>query len=384
VSPEAEPDSAPGAVPEPSPTPAPGRIERLLGRHPALGRLFPFVMFVSGFVWDSLTLNRIDHLLDNLVLAGYLVLFAALAVLIVRAQAGALRSPRLRRIERHFRWVLQFFLGGLLAKYVVFYFRSASWTRTSVFLLLLVVLLVGNEFLEHRLENPRLLAVLFCFCLLSFLSFALPVLVERIGTDLFLTAGAISLVTSLAVFAAAFPPGAAWGRSFGAAAALIAITWLTVTLLYFANLIPPVPLALRSAGIFHRVARVAGGYEVGYVPPPAYRFWRSWDDPFQLADGEAVYCYSAVFAPGGVRIPVQHRWSRRDPTLGWVDTDTIRFPISGGREGGFRGYTAKRAVTPGRWRVTLETEGGRILGSIDFGVVPVRGEHPPLITRLIP
>jgi uncharacterized membrane protein len=387
-------DAASGA--EPAPTEegarsglpeaaAPNRWDRWLAAHPRLRKWLPFITFIAGFVWDSLTLNRIDYLFDNFVLAGHLAAFAVMIVLVLRAQARVLRRPGLRRFERHFRWVMQFFLGGLLAKYVLFYFKSASFTRTSLFLLLLVVLLVGNEFLEHRLENAKLLAVLFFFCLDSFLAFFLPVIASRVETGLWVFAGLVSLVASTALFAVAIPRRTGvWGREFRAAAGLIAGAWLLLNVLYFANLIPPVPLALRSAGVFHRVVHTAAGYEVTYVQEPRYRFWKRWEDPFQLAQGESVYCYSAVFAPRGVRIPVRHRWLRHDSAGGWVTTDTIAFQVAGGREGGFRGYTQKRTVAPGAWRVELEAGDGRILGRIDFTVVAAEANRPALVTRLIP
>ena len=354
-----------------------GRFERWMARHPALRRNLSLAMFVTGFVWDSVTLNRIDHLLDNLVLLAYLAVLAGMIVLVLRAQAGALASERLRGFARHYRFILQFFLGGLLAKYVVFYFKSASWTRTSVFLALLVVLLIGNQFFDHRLDNPNLLAVLFFFCLLSFLAFFLPVITSRIDPALFIASGLVSLALSLALFAAA--PGPVFRK----AAICIAVTYAIVNSLYFANLIPPVPLALQSAGIFHGVKRVGEGYEVEHVPAPWYRFWRRWDDPFLLAAGESAYCYSAIFAPRGIRVPVRHRWSRWDARSGWVETDTIRFEVVGGREGGFRGFTRKNLVDPGPWRVELETERGQILGRVDFRIMRVES-HAPLERRQIP
>jgi len=166
-------------------------------------------------------------------------------------------------------------------------------------------------------------------------------------------------------------------------AAWIGALILMVNILYFANLIPPVPLALKSAGIYHRVAKTPEGYWVQYVSPPLPRFWRKFDSPFYLTPGERIYCYTAVFAPGKVRVPVRHIWSRKT-SGGWMQTDTIGFDISGGRAGGFRGYTYKYGVTPGKWRVEVETIRGQILGHITFDVVPGPVTHPPLQSRLIP
>jgi hypothetical protein len=52
------------------------------------------------------------------------------------------------------------------------------------------------------------------------------------------------------------------------------------------------------------------------------------------------------------------------------------FEIHGGREGGYRGFSMKRAVVPGLWRVEVETQEGRIIGRIDFRVVPGARPQP--------
>jgi hypothetical protein len=77
-------------------------------------------------------------------------------------------------------------------------------------------------------------------------------------------------------------------------------------------------------------------------------------------------------------------WSRRIDSAGWKVSDRIAFEISGGREGGYRGYTRKQTITPGKWRVEVETDRGQILGTIDFTVISRPNPHPDMITRVIP
>jgi hypothetical protein len=132
------------------------------------------------------------------------------------------------------------------------------------------------------------------------------------------------------------------------------------------------------------VVRNAAGYEVMYVEPPRYRFWRRWDNPFYLSKGEPAYCYTAIFAPRRLRVPVRHVWSYYHPARGWTVTDRISFEIAGGRDGGYRGFTRKRLLFPGEWRVEVETYNGKTLGRIDFVVVESPDPHPPFQTLLIP
>jgi hypothetical protein len=353
-----------------------GNIPAWLERFPKAGRLYqkyekflPVAVFVIGFLWDSITMTRVDSLIDNVILLFYLAALGVMVYQTVKRQCGMATSRWMRRAQPHFLWAMQFCYGGMFSSFVVFYFKSVSWTGTQFFFLILVALLIGNEFLHHRLENPVLLAIFYSFCLISYFAFFLPVILTRIGPEVFVLAGCLSLITSFLVFAAAYwPERDQWVRRMKPIAAWILAVFLAGQLLYFANLIPPVPLSLKSAGIYHSVARVSAGYQVQYYPTPLYRFWKRWDDPFYYSPGQAAFCYTAIFAPPGIRVPIIHIWSRKTAS-GWKTTDRIRFNIAGGREMGFRGFTQKGNLSPGNYRVDVETERGQILGRIEFEVV---------------
>jgi len=341
-------------------------------------------IFGVGFIWDSLTMTRVDSVIDNIILLVYLTIIAVMIIFTLRRQCGRPVVNWIQKIEHRLLWAMQFCFGGLFSSYVIFYFKSASFTRTQFFFLLLVLLWVGNEFLEERLKNQVLLAVLYCFCLFSFLAFFLPVILAKVSMWIFLLAGILSLAISMGVFAIGLLPEPLLFRQRMLRIGIwIFSVFLTVNILYFANLIPPVPLALKSAGIYHQVTRNSDGYEVKYVEPSIFRFWQKWDNPFYFSKGERVYCYTAIFAPNKIHgIPIYHVWSRQTDR-GWSRPDKIRFDITvGGRDGGFRGYTYKSGITPGEWRVEVETESGQTLGRIDFIVLPSPDPHPALVTEL--
>jgi hypothetical protein len=123
----------------------------------------PLAAFAAGFLYDSLTLTRIDRLLDNLVLLGYTVGAGVLIVVIGRNEEGRLRSPWLTRHLNLVVTVTHFFFGGLLSSYVVFYFKSAGVGKSFIFVVLLVGLLLANEFFAHRVRNLKLLCALYFF-----------------------------------------------------------------------------------------------------------------------------------------------------------------------------------------------------------------------------
>jgi len=48
----------------------------------------------------------------------------------------------------------------------------------------------------------------------------------------------------------------------------------------------------------------------------------------------------------------------------------VKFPIVGGREGGYRAYSVKSQPASGRWRVDIETAEGQLIGRVPFSVRP--------------
>ena len=55
----------------------------------------------------------------------------------------------------------------------------------------------------------------------------------------------------------------------------------------------------------------------------------------------------------------------------WRTQAVVSYPITGGRGGGYRGYSVKSLPAKGHWRVNIETADGRIVGRVAFAVVPV-------------
>ncbi len=139
-------------------------------------------VFSAGVTYDTVTLTRIDRLLDNLILLLYLALLGVLIMLVGRS--GTSRDLEeadnvsnwhlpgaLLRARPYYPMAIQFFFGGLFRAYTIFYSRSASLTGTAVFFGLLVALLVANEFLRDRLTNLRLLVSLYALVCFGFFTF---------------------------------------------------------------------------------------------------------------------------------------------------------------------------------------------------------------------
>ncbi|MBU2573056.1 MAG: DUF2914 domain-containing protein [Elusimicrobia bacterium] len=153
------------------------------------------------------------------------------------------------------------------------------------------------------------------------------------------------------------------------------------SVLYFAKVIPPVPLSLSEIGVYHEVTRQGDSFALSSMRP-RLKFWQRGDQTFLARPGDTVFCWVVVFSPTNFAERLAVRWRQRTPE-GWGEPDAIPLDIAGGRDGGWRGFTYKKNYAPGRWRVEIVTSDGRELGRIYLTVIPDNSTAPrkPRIIR---
>ncbi len=330
----------------------------------------PIAFFFSGFTWDSMTLTRIDRLLDNLILLAYLILMGLLIFLLNLIEADRIQKSLLIKYKEWYPLGVQFLLGGLFSSYVVFYFQSASFTKTFLFLTILVVLLIANEFLEKRLTNLYLQSTFYFLTSFSFFIFFIPVMIKRMSIFTFILGGVLSLIITIGLFYLIYKKSVSFGANkFWRITTLVGMLYVLLNFFYAQNWIPPVPLSLKKGAIYHHVSRQGDIFKLKFQKPKWYQLWKDSDDSFNYSEGDTVFCYTAVFAPTLLQKNVYHVWrkyfSERDE---WLTTDRLGFEITGGRKMGYRGYTYKRNVSPGKWRVDVVTGDDLLLGRISFRI----------------
>jgi hypothetical protein len=338
---------------------------------------------VCGFTFDLFLAKRPDSIADNILLLFYLCV-AALIIVVLNRRSRAL-------------WlllVLQFCFGGLASNLLVLYGKSGSLGGSLVFIALLVGLLIGNEFLKTRYEQLRFNIAVYYVLLLTYVVIALPTFVlHSIGTRSFLISGVVSLCVIALFLWAIFVPiyRSDKKKQLVQAAAIVLGIFGVFNGMYFLNIIPPVPLSLKEAGIYHSVMSDGrGNYTGTYEQKHWYEFWRDTADTYHVSAGEPAYCFSAVFAPGKLATPIVHRWEYYYPadssikrTQGaWVSVSEVQFPITGGRAEGYRGYSIKRVLEDGQWRCTVATVSGQVIGRITFEV-KTGSTTPPLSTTAL-
>ena len=339
-------------------------------------RYLPLLSFVGGFAFDALTLTRIDRWSGNLQLIAYLLLSGAALIVLGRREHERLKNAFLTKQIEWVQILFNFSLGSLLSAYAIYYFRSAAFSKSYLFVGLLAFVWISSEFIPHRLVKLKVYSLLHFFSTCAFFTFFLPVVTGRLGLGIFIAGAALSLVFTASLWLVTlggdvFRRPALIRDIFGPPIGLS----LFLTTLYIFNWIPPVPLSIKDIGIYRSVIREASGrYRVTYRHPEWFEWTKKDDRVFEYTKGDAVYCFASVFAPTAMRQKVYHDWQHLETDGNWKTVSHIGFPIVGGRDGGWRGFTVKRSLTPGKWRVEVVTENGQIIGRIVLSIIEV--DHP--------
>ncbi len=360
-------------------------------------RFFPAIAFVGGFTWDSITLGMSIDDSDLVFLLAYYTGALILVVLLSaklehpegwtpeRVQEAAAQSAsrsglgkvppnaivvQHRFLDREwpplwkdrFTWALQFFFGGMFSALVVCYFKSSGSIASLLLVILLAILLIGNEFLKKHYESFGLNLALFCILGTMFMNFTIPHLVHRIGFIWFFLSTLLSFGICTLI----------WKISHRNKKVLIAPAIISILLVvaYLMNWVPPVPLVLKqqmpcqnfdNTSYTCDVDAPSFLQKVGLKTPSVHKL-----------EGKEVYFLSSVYAPAKLKAELEYRWYYEDPNTGkYTLTDKIsssRMVINGGRESGFRSYSKKKNIPAGRYRVETAYKNGAVIGSSVFDV----------------
>lgn len=343
--------------------------KRFLKKHK---KYAPVIFFIGGFIWDSLTLDRIDGWYSNTILITYLLCLTICLYIFNLADDERWKGTFLERYEDYAPLAVQFFLGGLASAYVIFFFQSVTLTKTLVFFLILLVLLLSNELLKHRISNKYLQFGAYFFVNFTFFTFFLPIVFGTMNTFLFVLSGVISLGTTLLLIGYIYKKSPSTRQEITGwkIGTLIIGIYLFINTCYYFNLIPPVPLSLQSGLVAYNIDKQDNTFLVEYEKAGFYSFWEKYEQTFNYTDRDTIFVYTSVFAPADLKKSIKHEWKWFDKSQNkWNITDNIYYEVRGGRRGGFRGYTFKENIWPGRWRVNVTTDEGLVLGRIDFTVV---------------
>lgn len=341
------------------------------------------LMLVAGLVVDFVTFKSIQ-ITTALSLLGIYFVIAGLAIAYIHVHDIPRPTDRhavFRLARLGAQLAVQFAFGALLSASFIFYWFSGSVSVSWPFILLIALLMVSNDVFRHYYAKPVVQVGVYFFVSFSLFSLVLPVIFNSIEVWLFVYAGVLSLlfITMYILILSRLVESVRQQR-YSLFLPVVFIYFL-FNGLYFYNVIPPIPLSLREAGVYHNVQRAGGDYVLQGEPES----WLARVIPGQtihLGPNERAYVFASVFAPADLNIKIFHDWQYYDEAnKRWVSSDRISYAIAGGRKDGYRGYSTKSVLLPGKWRVDVQTERGQVLGRVRFDVEKL--DKKPELVELI-
>src|SRR3954462_3442182 len=227
-------------------------------------------------MFDTLAVGRVDswHMIAQQ--AIYLTIVTAVLTQMFfvpdEPSLDGLAAPK-RFYYRHRMALLSFFLGTLLNVYTLVFFKSSSLLVSFSFMLVMVALLLANEFGPFKRSGLAFRFALLSLCGLSFCATVVPVIFGQVGTAIFLASMAVGCVPMLGL--------AAWIRQrtperFSAVRNQMLVPFGAMLVIflgaYLLRVIPPVPLSVPFIGVYHSVERTRDSYQLSHERP-AWAFW---------------------------------------------------------------------------------------------------------------
>lgn len=357
-------------------------IQALLSWAKRNERWLSSLFFLGGFAGDILAFTLLEVSIVNAIFLVYLVLGGS-AILLAHylASHGAEHQGRITQALLIFLPLfIQYEIGAILSGSLIFYTKSAELTVSWPFLLLIAAVFFGNEVFRSYRGHLAFQTTLFFFGFYAYSIFALPLLLKELGPSIFVLSSALAFGAFLLFLLVLYKVGESRFRK--AFKQIIASSLAIVALMnaaYFTGLIPPLPLGLKDARVYHLVERVPQGYRV--LAEGEREWWQFYERPVvHHVPGAPLYLFSTVYAPTSFTTTVVHEWEHLEDGK-WVSTSRISFPVSGGRAEGYRGYSLKANPEQGEWRVSIKTLEGQTIGRHAFTVVDVYA--PPALSETI-
>jgi hypothetical protein len=329
-------------------------------------QIIPALFFSLGFVFDLFTLGEIDDLSNILTLGVYLGLATSILAIDFLEFAPGKKNKVSNLIYDYKNDIFHFLIGSLLSAFTLFYFKSGSVSNSFFFFLIMISLLLLNEIEMFQKQGLVMKSSVYMLCFISYLIYVIPILLGEANSTIFYTS--IICAISISVLSNHFLTKYNHLKEQNLKQFLIpqiSISLIFISL-YFVKVLPPIPLSLKSIGIYHEVKKANGKY-ITKDNRPWYEFWNQGDENFKARAGDKIYVFTKIFSPGDFASKVYLHWLK-DGEDGFQTSDRISLKVTGGRKEGFRGYAYKANYLPGDWQVRVETEGGLEIGRINFSI----------------
>lgn len=349
-------------------------INKTLTLFEKYSHIFSSFGLVLGLIVTPITLQRIDNFGENLwiILHVFIAIFGILGLnyLDNKITAGKIDRKYSNSIIFWSTLVIQFAFGNLFSTYIIFYFRSSSLSVSWPFIILILFILIGNELWKKHYSRLILQVSTLFLAIYMFIIFLLPIITHRIGDDIFIYSGLLSiLIILIIIFSLWKISKEKFIKSKKTLVMSLSGIFIFINIFYFLNIIPPIPISLKDAGVYYSIKKDSSGF---YVLEEKKKDWTDYfriNDVFERYNNEPVYFFSAIFSPTKFDTYITHEWNYYNKEVKkWINVNKINLSIIGGRDNGYRTYSMKSNIYEGLWEVKVKTKNNRVVGRVRFEV----------------
>lgn len=288
-------------------------------------------------------------------IVGYVLLLWILVAVLVQTRGVLAASDRRthRLVLAATEYTVQTLYHGVLLFLLPAYWAATTLSSYNVIFLLLLgalTLLATVDPWYHAVVHPYpwMGYVFFVVSLFGALNLALPLVYVPPAWALLSSAWLATVALTPAVCRAR-----GWSWRLGFAVTALVGFFIAGGVVYVRIAIPPAPLFLANS----RIAWDVGTIDSLEPPSPI---------PAAALQSQGLVAHTAIYAPAGLRTPVQHVWRQNGVVI-----NVIPLTVEGGRQQGYRTFSRKHAFpasAQGRWTVDVMTR-GQLIGRLRFRVV---------------
>jgi hypothetical protein len=319
------------------------------------------LVFIFGFILDYLTLPNITNKYATVIGVAYAgVIFILLAI-----------RNRFKLNEK--MWLnlfIQFLLGNLTSFIVVYYVRGADVLVSLPVFILIGIFVLFNELVKSNIWREKVDIFIYALNTTFLFIFISPIIFKKINDITFAIAIAFSFVFIFLLNKII--------KSENKSFASVLIYFIPGVILgfYFLQILPAVPLTLRTAEYYDFVERQSAGE---FVLGEKYKksFFGLYNRDVKLsnltATNSKIFFYSETVAPIDLEAKVSHIWEKKNKNNDWIVLNEVEYTMLGGRNKGYRGYsyvniTPYSEASKGEYRVRVMIDGNRYLGKSSFTI----------------
>ncbi len=328
------------------------------------GKHISIALFIIGFIIDFIYLPGVEHILTPFIgifyTLGLSITLLARSFLLTRAKGDVFGN----KVSNLLSLLLAFFSGSVLSYIFVLYYRSSYIAGAFPFFLFSLFVIIANEYITTKKYRTYLDICVIFFVFTSLSIFLIPFIFYSVSGLVFLFSlvfsGTLSALYAYSLLTVL--PQNLLQKKIVYALAL----WgpLSFAFLYYTNSVPPLPLSIMNAKIYHDIQKVGNTYNV----LEEVRVGVS--TVYHIKEGKPLYFFTTIFAPSHISAPISHRWEKYDEnTSSWKSMTSVSYLLVGSRKEGYRGYTISNKTTPGKWRVSIYLDDMRLLGRHYFTLV---------------